>query len=224
MVSERKPAPEKQLLNLIERPEPSNIQQTAIKRAGFSLFSWGTLKGRYSFFKKNIEVFLSFKREPLDIKRINEVLYFSVFILAVYFTTSFTISALNLEKRSTLNLKIKVAKQGAILTASSSLKKLSYYLEKARVRDIFNPLLTVKESGETTGEKRRPALKITEAARNLKLVGISWRDDPDVLIKDTKLNKVYILKKGEMIGKVKIETVFKDKVVLSYEGEELTLR
>ncbi|MCK4809464.1 MAG: hypothetical protein KAS99_00820 [Candidatus Omnitrophica bacterium] len=224
MVSEREPAPEKQLLNLIERPEPGNIQKAAIKRAGFSFFSWGALKGRFSFFKKNIEGFLSFKREPLDIKRINDALYFSVFILAVYFVTSFTISALNLEKRSTLNLKTKAPKQGVMLKTSSPLKKLSYYLEKVRARDIFNPLLTVKEPDGTKGGTRRSISKITEAAGRLKLVGISWSDDPDVLIEDTELNKVYILKKGEKIGEVKIEAVFKDKVVLSYGGEELTLR
>ena len=224
MVSEREPAPEKQLLNLIEKPEPGNIQKAVIRRTGFSFFSWGAFKGRISFFKKKTEGLLSLKREPLDIKRINSALYISVFILAVYFAASFTISAFNLEKRSRLNLKTRVFKQGAILKTASFLKKLSYYLEKVRVRDVFNPLLTVKEPDETTGGKLRSVSKITEAAGSLKLVGIAWRDDPDVLIEDTKLNKVYILKRGEKIGKVKIEAVFKDKVVLSYEGEELTLR
>lgn len=221
---ERGPAPEKQLLNLIEKPDQGNIQQAALKRAGFSLFSWGALKGRLSFLKEKIRGLSSLKEKPLDIKGINGILCLVIFVLAAYFVTSFTLSVLNLDKNSTLDLEIKAPSQDVILKTSSSLKKLSYYLEKVRIRAIFSPLLTVREVDSITGESRRPISKISEVAANLKLVGISWSDDPDVLIENTSLGRVYILKRGEKINEVKIEAVFKDKVILSYEGEELTLR
>ena len=224
MAAEREPTPEKQLLNLIEEPKLSSIQQAAIKRGGFSLFSLGAFKGRFSFFEKNIKSLLSLKREPSDIKRINRLLRFCVFILVVYFVTSFIISTLNLEKEPVLVLKTEVSEQAEIAKLSSPLKKLSYYLEEVRTRDIFNPLPKIIEADGVGGRKRKVSAKIAEAAKDLKLTGISWSDDPDVFIEDIKSKRVYFLKKGEMIGKIKIEAIFRDKVVLSYEGEELTLR
>ena len=223
MASEREPTPEKQLLNLIEKPKPSNIQQAIIRRKGFSLFSFGALKGRFSFFKKKTKDVLADKREPFDIKGINGILRFCVFILAVYFVTSFITSALNLEKEPALALKTKVFEQGITARTPSLLKKMSYYLEKVRARDIFNPLAKTTELDEAGGQGRSIS-KIAKAAKDLKLVGISWSDDPDVMLEDAKLKKVHFLKKGEMIGNIKIEAIFKDRVVLSCEGEELVLR
>jgi len=224
MVSERESTPEKQLLDLIEKPKPGNIHQAATRRKGFSIFSFGALKGRFSFFKKKTKNVLVLKREPLDIKRINKVLRFGVFILGVYFVTSFIISALNLKKEPALALKTEVSKQGKIAKIPSPLKEPSYYLEKVKERDIFNPLPKVTEEVEAGWQVGRATLKIAEAAKNLRLVGISWSNDPDAMIEDTKLSRVYFLKNGEMIGNIKIETIFKDRVVLSYEGEELELR
>lgn len=224
MAAERKSTAEKQLLNLIEKSQPGDIQQAVVKRAGFSLFSWGALKGRVSFFKKKIKDSLSSERKSLDIKRINAILGAGVFVLVGYFVISSTILALNLEKSLTLSSEIKVSKQGITPKMASPLKKLSYYLEKVRVRDIFNPLTKVAEPSETGEQSRRVGFKIAEATKDLKLVGISWSNDPDAMIEDKGRNRVYFLKKGEAIGKIRIVAIFKDKVVLSYEGEELELR
>lgn len=224
MVAERESTAEKQLLNLIEKSQPGDIRQAAVKRAGFSLFSWGALKGRFSFFLKKVKDSLSSERKPLDIKRINAILGAGVFTLVGYFVISSTILALNLEKSLTLSSEIKVSRQGITSKTASPLKKLSYYLEKVRTRDIFNPLTKVVEPTETGEQSHRVGFKIAEATKDLKLVGISWSNDPDAMIEDRGQNRVYFLKKGEAIGKIRIVAIFKDKVVLSYEGEELELR
>lgn len=227
MVAEKEFTPEKQLLNLIEKPQPKDIYQAVIRRKGFSFFSLGAFKGRLSFFKKTWKGFLSGKKIPpmrLDIKRINKLLRFCVFILAVYFVSNFTILALNLEKSATLSLKTKVSKQDVTVKIPAPLKNVSYYLEIVRARDIFNPLTKAAKADEAGERGRRVDLKIAEAAKDLKLRGISWSSDPDAIIEDTRLNKSYFLKKGEIISGIKIEAIFKNKVVLSYEGEELELK
>lgn len=224
MASEREPAPEKQLLNLIENPESGSVQQAVIRRAGFSLFSWGAFKGRFFFFKEKLKNLLSLRREPLDIKKINGILCLGIFILAVYFVTSFTVSLLSLEKNSNLSLKIKASNQDRILEAFSPLKKLAYYLEMVRGRNIFIPQTGETEIDEEGIRRLKQVSRISEKSEGLKLVGISWKDDPDVMIEDTKSKRVYFLKKGETINGIKIEAIFKDKVVLNYEGEELILR
>jgi type II secretory pathway component PulC len=70
-----------------------------------------------------------------------------------------------------------------------------------------------------------PSSRIIEATQNLKLVGISWSNDPDVMIEDTQNHRTLFLKKGRLINnEIKVEAIFKDKVVLSYQGEEIELR
>jgi len=59
--------------------------------------------------------------------------------------------------------------------------------------------------------------------KDLKLVGISWGTDPQVIIEDTKDNKTYFLKTGDTISKFKIETILKDKVILEAEGQKMEL-
>jgi type II secretory pathway component PulC len=66
---------------------------------------------------------------------------------------------------------------------------------------------------------------VVEATKHLRLVGISWSDDPDIMIEDTKTQRTLFLKKGKLIdNEIKVQAVFKDKVILSYNGEEIELR
>jgi type II secretory pathway component PulC len=56
-------------------------------------------------------------------------------------------------------------------------------------------------------------------------VGISWSADPDVMIEDGKTQRTIFLKKGQLVdNEIRVEAVFKDKVILSYKGEEIELK
>jgi type II secretory pathway component PulC len=56
-------------------------------------------------------------------------------------------------------------------------------------------------------------------------VGIAWSNDPDAMIEDTKTHRTFFLKKGQTIDEeIKVQAIFKDRVVLSYKGEEIELR
>ena len=123
--------------------------------------------------------------------------------------------------KKNLNLEFKIAKSQHSIDSKvvSALKVASYYLEKIRARDIFKIGSKKKEE-----EIKVPSSKIIDATQNLKLVGISWSGDPDAMIEDTKALRTFFVKRGQMIGEVKVQAIFKDRVVLSYEGEELELR
>ena len=58
----------------------------------------------------------------------------------------------------------------------------------------------------------------------MKLVGIAWSDNPDAMIEDTKVKKTYFVKQGDIINGVRIERIFRDKVVLTYKGEKIELK
>jgi hypothetical protein len=225
MAQFRQGTPEKQLLDLIEKPKnQKSLHAAVIKYQGLSLFSFGALKGRVYFLKNKIkDIFKEGKLYQVDIKTLNQFLKFCVFILAFYFVINLAVSIASLKKD--LNLKIKFEKraESESAPARSLLKTLTYYLEKARERDIFN--MGMKVPLDIGAANRGPSSRILEATKDLRLVGIAWSDDPDVMIEDTKNQRTLFLKKGQSFDNdVKLKAVYKDRVILSYGGEEIELR
>ncbi|MCM8797134.1 MAG: hypothetical protein NC923_04565, partial [Candidatus Omnitrophica bacterium] len=102
-------------------------------------------------------------------------------------------------------------------------RSASYYSEKIRERDIFK-MQTKKTVSAAEALPKTPSSRIIEATQHLRLVGISWSNDPDAMIEDSKALRTFFIKRGQMIGEVKVQAIFKDKVILSYAGEEIELR
>ncbi|MBU2103052.1 MAG: hypothetical protein ABH865_05585 [Candidatus Omnitrophota bacterium] len=214
--------PEKNLLNLIETPSSRAPLSTAtIKHHGFSLFSPAALKGRFSFLRNSLKS--GFKLpdfSQFDVKLLNGILRIVIVVLTVYFLLSLAGSMADLRKGFTVTSEegVKGVEEPA---AISFLKAASYYLDKARQRDIFTMgLRKVSAPGGKVSVSR-----IIEETKDFRLVGISWSADPDVMIEDIKNKRTLFLKKGQLIdNKIKLKSVFKDKVLLSYGGEEIELR
>jgi len=226
MAGEKPLTPEKELLNLIEKPvQRGSLRTASIRYQGMSLFSWGALQGRFAFLKNRFKFGAGAGglRQP-DIRSVNLVLEIAFVVLVAYLAVSVTVSALRLRKDIKLKIAVEKAPEGAEYPIASFLKATSYYLEKARERDIFRMGGKAPASGSSLAS-RGPSQRVLEATQNLKLVGISWSDDPDVMIEDTKTQRTFFLKMGQMIDNtIKIEAVFKDRVILTCEGEQITLR
>jgi type II secretory pathway component PulC len=216
--------PERELLRLIEEPGSADkIPRAKAKLKFLSLFSPPALKARFSYLKLKFKGGFSLKNlTHLEFRLVNRVLELFIFLLLFYLISSLIISVANLNKKSSLEFKIKKMASATGFSEVSLLKVSSYYLEKARARDIFKMGLGgVAEAKQVT---RTPVSKIAEATQNLKLVGISWSEDPDVIIEDTKAGRAYFLKRGQTINDFTVKAVFRDKVILSYQGEEIELR
>lgn len=226
MAQERPLTPEKQLLRLIEgqKTNAPGIQAQAIKHRSLSLFSFGAWLGRLSFFKEVFKKWLHGTRPyQLDIKLINKLLCLFIFVLAVYFISNLFSSLINLKKTPYLEFKPQEGASFAGAQEPSFLKKAaSYYLEKVRERDIFK--MGAKKPTAQATSPNGPSSSIIEATQHLKLVGISWSKDPDAMIEDTKALRTFFVKRGQMIGEIKVQAIFKDKVVLGFGGEEIELR
>jgi hypothetical protein len=225
MAQERSLTPEKQLLKIIETSKANSVgvhAQTS-KRYGMSWLNFGAWLGRISFLKVRFEkIFQGFSLEQLDVKVTNRILGFLVAVLLLYFSGSLIASLVNLSKTPRLESTAPVAKIEANFPEATGLKKAaSYYLDKVRERDIFT--MGLKKTAEKQSENN-PSAKSLEIASTLKLVGISWSNDPDAMIEDTKELKTFFVKRGEMVGDAKVQAIFKDKVVLSLGKEEFELK
>jgi len=228
MAQEKVPTPEKQLLKLIEgSASRGSLKAAAIKHQSLSLLSLGAWQGRFSFFKKKISS--GFKEggwKKIDIRVLNNTLFLLIFLLVIYFGISFYFYLKYLKTAPNLKFKDQEEIKPAVIQEASILKVLSYYLEKARARDIFKIGAQKNEESAQRPDSGTATSALAEATSDLKLVGISWSNDPDVMIENTKTQRTYFLKKGQAIEPfgVKIEAVFKDKIILSYQGKEIELR
>ena len=226
MAQERPVTPERQLLKLIEDSKEKKgpgIKAREIKHRKLSLFSFGAWIGRLSFFRG---VFRKRSAEAsiyqLDIRILNRALFLSIVALAAYFIWSFSMSMMDLEKMPGLQFETGEATAPLSSASTSVLKKsVSYYLDNVSRRNIFE--MQARRSTINV-VKKEPSSKIARETEQLKLVGISWSADPVAMIEDGRSLKTFFVKRGQMVGNVKIEAIFKDKVVLSYEGEEIELR
>ncbi len=216
--------PERELLKIIESKKDSSLASKENLRRGISLFSWGAFRGRFSFFRGNFRSM--FSSLAFDIKSINR---FLILLLGVsIFFLSFNIfdSYRKIDKQIIAIFKIKPPRSFKF-SQVSVLKKLPFYLEKARKRDIFKMAWEIKKEKEkqkiSLTKKEKPSL-ITEKVRDLKLVGIAWSEDPDVMIEDTKTKRTFFLKRGDYINDLEVKAIFKDKVILGYKSEEIELK
>jgi hypothetical protein len=225
MAKARPLTPEKQLLKLIEDPKSKTTAVSAqvIKHQGLSLFSFSAWLGRISFLKDWFKRRLKRpKHHEFNLKTISKVLGICIFVLAFYFISNLFTSLISLKKMPNLLLEVKKddLKPLSLQEASVSKKAVSYFLEKVRARDIFK--MHVDKVPKTV--IKGPSSGIIEATQHLKLVGISWSNDPDAMIEDTKALRTFFVKRGELIGEIKVQAIFRDKIILSYGGEEIELR
>ena len=225
MASEKPLSPEKELLKLIEKPmAQSSLRAAAVRYHGKSFFSFGALKGRVAFLKNKTKEFKAGNLRALDVKALNMALLSCIVLLVAYAGLSSLVSMATLKKEIKIDVKKASVSESDGSQVNSLLKATSYYLEKARERDIFTMNIR-KPVVETGAFSKGPSQRFIEMTQNFKLVGISWSDDPDVMIEDTKNPRTLFLKKGQLIdNEIRLQAVFKDKVILSYNGEEIELR
>lgn len=229
MGQEKPLTPERQLLNLIEGGAAGHgsLKAEEIKHRGLSLLSAQAWLGRISFLRReSVKWFQGGGLRRFEIKDINKVLSFFAVILLVYFMVNLYILAVNFGKMPGLNIKIKQPQKTIpSIQAPTVLRALTYYLEKIRARDIFIMGKVSQPEAETGVPKPSPS-RVAEVTQSLRLAGISWSTDPDAMLEDTKAQKTYFVKKGQILDtiNVKVEAIFKDKVILSFEGAEIELK
>lgn len=228
MVEDRtRSTPEKQLLKLIEDPQgaPSRGAHAAVVR-GVSAFSPGAIQGRLGFLRKSFADAVRGWGGPLDIKKANMMLTAFVVGAGVWFAvnTSFLMTRLGrLPDLESLAVRSTSANPWAPAT---QLKSIAYYKEKVQMRDLFRLGGQPAASSEFGGAPSESAAKakVQEVLARFKLVGISWSANPDAMIENSDEKKTYFVKRGQSLGDVKVEAIFKDKVVLSCQGQEAELR
>ncbi|MFC1576764.1 hypothetical protein ACFL3N_00305 [Candidatus Omnitrophota bacterium] len=226
MAQKRPDTPEKQLLKLIENPKSRKIKKEKIKHRGLQLFSFGALKGRFSFLRGRLSGIPVLSRAPLDVKAINRILFVCIFILGAVLISTMTVSEMALKQIPEFSPDASTAMKAAQQETVWALKGFKHYLAMSESRNIFDfkALERKPEAVQEVYEEVR-VRPIDAELGNLRLAGISWSNNPDAMIENVSTGEMYFLKKGDLVdGKLKIEAVFRNKVVFSYKGEQAELQ
>ncbi|MFH1752961.1 MAG: hypothetical protein ABH875_02150 [Candidatus Omnitrophota bacterium] len=224
MAQKERSTPEKQLLKLLEKDGASgaSVKGKAARKRGPGLFSPGAWKGRFFFFKDGLSKGAGVRQ--FDIKSVNRMLILSITALIGYFSFTLYDSIYNMKTLPNLAAGTKDALKSAAFPAVSPLRAVSYYTEKVIERNIFRMGTTDITVVEEVVNVEPAEETIRELMQNLRLVGISWSSNPDAMIEDTEAVRTFFVKRGQMIGKLKVQAISQDKVILSYEGAEAELK
>ena len=224
MAEDKPVTPEQQLLKLIEETNKAGKGAPAPSAAKGSLKKLpGAFLGRLSFMRRSGKKHSAAARPvSVDIADVNKILYAAVVCLFIYVVFDAIASAAHLRQPPNFvppkDMKVAFTK-GTI----EPLQETSYYLQKISSRDIF------KEGKKEQTPEAKPAenavVEPSEAIKNLALVGISWSANPDAIIEDKAHQRTFFVKRGQKVGEdVKVEAIFKDHVVVTYEDHEYELR
>lgn len=208
--------PEEKLLKLIENPAAARSTKGQVKKIRFSL---PTIKGLVKALK-NIKIGANARKleHLVNLRSLNKTLIVLSSLFSVYLIFDFVKARPNLDMLNS-GQRIKQAKDTGALFGNNL--ALADYLAQVNKRDIFHFPPPKKEEPDKTKET------INSLINNLRLVGIIWSSNPQVMIEDKEENKTWILKQGDEIlkakGKIKIKEIFKDRAILSFEGQEIEL-
>lgn len=90
---------------------------------------------------------------------------------------------------------------------------LDEYQQEIKNRNIFLAVGLKGSSQEELGHD------LSQMAQDLKLVGVIWSNNPEVMIESTKENRTYLLKKGDTVSQFKIKDITRSSAILETEVE-----
>jgi len=216
-------SPEERLLRLIRRPkkvpspEPSGSQpvsqSTAVTAPPLQpVVPGSSRKWAFSFPTQ----WFAGQKDFSFLRKVNLALTVSVAVIFLFLGWSLRTSKA-VPVSSELGLSGRVKKSDTSAEAEA-VKPYSYYGETIEKRDIFRPSF----SGNTKGTANA-VVSAKEMAKDLNLVGIVAGKNPHAIIEDKKDGKTLLVNKGDTVGDLRVEEIQEDRVILSYQGEQMDL-
>ena len=223
-MADAKVSPEEKLFNIIQKNEKEPLAPTPAPTLLRRRMPVSIPKIKALFSQANLKPFAAFSMKrlgELEPRVINKVLIAALGAITVIVVHS----AVNRRQDIAAITKAVSQTQGPAVMEKKvdTFKPVSFYLDTAKKRDIFTPVQQIEKK---IAYQTKPILdKLKDLAANLILKGIAWGDIPKVMIGNKEEGKVYFLKEGQIIGAtgIEVKTILRNKVVISYEGEELEL-
>jgi type II secretory pathway component PulC len=206
--------PEERLLKIIETPNVTKRDANAFKTKIFPEVA-KTSRKIFSIIKGfRLNKIHKSSLKHFRLRTLNFGVAFVCASFTVYSVIDFIKSTTSLDKRIK-NIEAPSAESKIIQPQKLNID-VGQLAESAKTRNVFSFL---PPRMETSTSSANPA-----AATAIKLVGILWSANPQVMIEDTAEQKTYFLSTGENLKNITVKKIFKDKVILNRDGQEFELR
>ena len=231
----QKVTPEEKLLRLIESGGKVEVGENVTETGSiWNVGSWPRILShgynspirRWSFFQA--------MRPEFNLRLLNRVLVgvLILVVIGIAFEMNNTRIIPTFLTADAVEPSPAVANEAGVKKDLATLKPLLDYLKEVDARDIFNPAPAPRPKKPEPKAIPLQPLKplpppqsnamqvLQEKIKTLKLVGISWGEDPVAMIEDTTKKETNFLKAGQSINEIQVKTILRDKVVLSYKDAE----
>jgi len=174
-------------------------------------------------------MFSSFGLHHISPRRINQVLMIISGVLFLTVVYSGLNNRLNVEDM--MKVVSKIPFQNASRKGIEPFQAIEFYQEMVNRRDIFSPFMSAQKEKIIVKPKvveqkiEIPEIQLSDLAKDLKVVGISWGNLPKALIHSEKDNDTYFVRQGQRIGSsdIKIKKIEQKAVIIMYEDQEMEL-
>ncbi|MDD5080931.1 MAG: hypothetical protein PHC58_02930 [Candidatus Omnitrophica bacterium] len=207
---------EKELLKTIEGG--SALKEVNLSKNSASILS---LRGRGEFLISNFQkIFTSDKQALFSL--VNNILLGVILVIGIFMVVEFIrgYARLNSVPKFTLGEgNDEIAEQLKFF----DIKNKEDYYNVLVARNIFNPA----EEKKKFVEQEKDISEVAQLLNNFKMVGFYWTPDEQekyAMIEDSASQLTYYLKEGDDFMSFKVEKVDTDKVIMSFDDEEITLR
>jgi PAB1-binding protein PBP1 len=211
--------PEEKLLNLIRRPDKKLAKQKAqdniasSKEKSSSISSGKPAVSVISNKKDKKSVFVGIKL--VNFALVNRLILFVAFLSLALFSVDIFLRSPNSSKY----LSHQRENQKTVLFKEKKTAPYSYYQQEIAKKNIFR-----SGSVEAKSKKVIPAGTVfKELIKDLKLLGIVSGDKSQAIIEDQKARQTYFLYAGDLLGEIKLEEVYSDRIILEFKGERISL-
>lgn len=220
--------PEKQLLKLIEEPDAGNVNKAGTAYKAKRLLAGGFLDGIFAAFKGRAASAgaRDGKKPPLsiDIQGVNLILKILILATAAYLVGYVVLAMRNMAATPEIFNVDAAVKDAGAAEMQANLQPNSYYLEKTSVRDIFSPYAEKVKEAPKKQEEKQAVPQAPGLTENLRIVGIAWADEPEVIIEDSRILRTFFLKEGDAIRGGTVKKILQNKIILEYKGQEAELK
>ncbi|MFH0940353.1 MAG: hypothetical protein V1840_00670 [Candidatus Omnitrophota bacterium] len=200
--------PEEKLLRIIESPPEAVRGMRRERRAADFKIDFKILKAKYG---EKLKAFFNLKAASV-------VLVFLSGVATMYLGLDFWLGAPRLTNVQRLEMLAKKMEVGDM--ALGQLDPLSMYLQEITQRNIFSLPESVDQAA---AKKAEPKVELKSLIDGLKVVGIIWSDAPQAIIEDSRDGKTHLLNRGSKIKDARVKDILKDRVILSYDSQEVEL-
>ncbi|MDD4295119.1 MAG: hypothetical protein PHP69_06370 [Candidatus Omnitrophica bacterium] len=207
---------EKELLKTIEGG--SALKEVNLSKNSASILS---LRGRGEFLISNFQkIFTSDKQALFSL--VNNILLGVILVIGIFMVVEFIrgYARLNSVPKFTLGEgNDEIVEQLKFF----DIKNKEDYYNVLVARNIFNPA----EEKKKFVEQEKDISEVAQLLNNFKMVGFYWTPDEQekyAMIEDSASQLTYYLKEGDDFMSFKVEKVDTDKVIMSFDDEEITLR